>query len=279
MTEPDLPSSAYSDQSDLSLFEVLVLALFIVGGGLLFGALAYWLFSDMWMIVLCPLIVGCLAGYPYAWTIRLFRIRSTIHVVLAALLTAVMIYFTNFYLQYLEISKLLVIEELSFWRFMSLIASEGLAIGEYGGTGIPVSGLFVWLLWLVEIGITGAVIAVLGREAATKPFCEACQDWYNKEVLLGGVAPEQIADFDQAIEQTDYQQANSLIQPEYSEPERLDVYLSRCKQSAHKLLLRVDRVERKHKGSRTSELWRRSIAPNDAHFFKPNEKQGEIDRA
>lgn len=270
MIEPDTPSITPTVRPVGSPLELLVLGLFAVVGGLLSGILSYHLFFDIWMIIFCPLIVGCIVGYPYAWTIRFFKVRSTKNVNIAAVMTSVVLYLTSFYLFFREMAELADLEDLSFWSFMQINASEGFTIGEYGGTGIPVSGLFAWLAWLVDLGITAAVIAALGREITNQAFCEQCNNWHQSAILLGGVAPEHIEDFKRLILQAEYQHASALIQPEYRGPERLDVYLSRCKNSAHDLVLRVDQVESANKRTKTKELWRAAIVPEHAQYFLPN---------
>jgi hypothetical protein len=270
MAESQLPSTVRPAPSGFPLSELVVVGIFALVGGLFFGVLTYILFSAAWVIVLFPIIIGFVVGYVYAGIIHLFRVRSFRLVKLAAVLTSLLIYLTNFYLFYLEIYELVDIEEMSFWSFMQLNASEGFTIGRFGGTGIPVSGVFFWLAWLGETALTGAIVAALGLEVCEQPFCQECQKWHKKPVLLGGIALEQLADFERAIQAGEYQQANGLIQPEYNEPERIDIYLSSCNNSAHDRILRAEQQIDKRHQPRTKELWRRTISPNDALFFRQN---------
>lgn len=270
MADPNLSSTARPAQSDLPLADIYVVGLFALVGGLLFGALTYLVFSYLWLIVLFPIIIGFLVGFVYAWIIRVFRVRSIIAVVLAGVATSVLIYLTSFYLQYRDFQTLPGAEDVSFWSFMQLNASSGFTIGKFGGDGIPVNGIFFWLYTLAEIGVTGFIIVTAGAEMSEQPFCEQCKNWYQSGQLIGSVALEQIPEFDRAIQKADYQQASALIQAEYSGPERLDVYLARCKNSAHDLILRVDQVETEKDKAKKKELWRRAIGPDYAQFFQPS---------
>jgi hypothetical protein len=295
MTETHSQGTTRSIQSASPLVDFLVVMLFAILGGILFGILVRFISNYFWLIVLFPIIVGFVAGIIYAQGIRIFRVRSAIAAALAGMLMGLLIYLTSYYLQYREFMELLREfiasyddplllehdlfhlgapegEELTFWHYMNLEAAEGFSIGRGGRRGIQVSGIFVWLYWIFEVGLTGLIIGGSGVEMCKRPFCEKCQDWYQSAKLLGSVAPEQMPAFGQAIEQGNYEQAGALIQPDYKGPLRLDVYMARCKNSAHDLVLRVDQVEttrdkaNKEKTEK-KEVWRRDIAPGYAQFF------------
>lgn len=295
MTETHSQGTTRSIQSASPLVDFLVVTLFAILGGIVFGVITRYISNYFWLLILFPIIVGFIAGFFYALGIEVFRVRSAGAVVVAGLLMGLFIYLTSFYLQYLEFMESLrefmagyddpILldhdlfhmnaqkgEELGFWDYLRLRADEGFSIGKIGRRGIPVSGVFAWLYWLIEAGLSGFVIAGAGLGVRNRPFCEKCQDWYQSGTLLGSVAPEQMPAFGQAIEQGNYEQAGALIQPDYSGPLRLDVYLARCKNSAQELVLRVDQIEttrdkaNKEKTAK-KELWRREIAPGYAQFF------------
>lgn len=295
MSETQLQRTSRSVQSASPSVDFLIVTLFAILGGVIFGIVVRYISNYFWLIVLFPIILGMLAGFIYAQGIRAFRVRSGTAVALGGMLMGLLIYITSYYLQYCEFMELLREfiasyddpllldhdlfhlgaqegEALSFWGYMQIEAAEGFSIGRGGRRGIHVSGLCVWIYWIFEIGLTGMIIAGSGVEMCKRPFCEKCQDWYQSGKLLGSVAPEQMPAFGAAIEQGNYEQVGALIQPGYKGPLRLDVYLARCKNSAHDLVLRVDQVETvKDKANKEKtekkEIWQRQIASSYAQFF------------
>lgn len=79
--------------------------------------------------------------------------------------------------------------ELTPWRTLRLYeevsAQAGTSLKHNGvGTGVPVKGNFYWLLRAVEAGalILGCIAIAIG--AASKPFCEPCDNWHKKTDVL-----------------------------------------------------------------------------------------------
>jgi hypothetical protein len=75
-------------------------------------------------------------------------------------------------------------EQYGFQRYITKRVEAGWNIGSHGRTnGSAMSGIMVWLIWLIEalIVIVGAVVVTVG--ALTDPFCEECHDWLAKRVV------------------------------------------------------------------------------------------------
>jgi hypothetical protein len=255
-------------QPGLQLIGIVFIVIYALVGGLMIGTLAFFVARYLWLIFLFPVIIGFLGGGLYSELVKKYRIRSTWLVILIGVLMSLLIYFTRHYIDYLETMRLLNAEGVSFWRFMQINASLGFSFSRFGGSGTPVSGLFVWLYWLVEVAISGGIIAFLGSDVSKQPFCKQCKDWYQGGTLIGSVDPEEMATFVTALQQGDYKQASGLIDPEYDGPVRLDVFLRRCNNEAHDLLLNVDYVETEENKIRKREIWNGSISPQYAQTFK-----------
>ena len=72
-------------------------------------------------------------------------------------------------------------ELISFKEFIDLRVDTGWRLGKDPQNPIPVTGIFVWLLWGIE-ALTlmgGAVFGAVG--AAKNPFCEACSEWAQQQ--------------------------------------------------------------------------------------------------
>ncbi len=77
--------------------------------------------------------------------------------------------------------------KLDFQSFLRLRADTGWTIGK-SGSGMPISGVFVWLVWLIELGAVTGTSAVLANMQVNKPFCENCDQWAVPE-HVGSLTP------------------------------------------------------------------------------------------
>jgi len=74
------------------------------------------------------------------------------------------------------------------WFFVQAITETGTwSLGR--GNSKPVTGLFLWLVWVGEAALIfgAAMLAVKGALAV--PFCETCQKWCRKRPVSGTVNP------------------------------------------------------------------------------------------
>lgn len=70
---------------------------------------------------------------------------------------------------------------ISFADFIHDKVARGWSFGRFGsGGGLPVQGVFVWIVWGIEavVLVAGAVLGA--RTAAGTPFCETCGVWADK---------------------------------------------------------------------------------------------------
>ncbi len=87
---------------------------------------------------------------------------------------------------------------LGFGQFIDLRVDSGWTIGK-SKSGMPISGVFVWLIWLIELGAVAGMAAVLAQSQVNVPFCENCDAWTTKEPV-GSLTPAAFAPLKGAIE-------------------------------------------------------------------------------
>lgn len=72
-------------------------------------------------------------------------------------------------------------KKVPFSVYVETRAEMGWSIGGSSGDGIPISGVFFYLFWLIEAGIVvvGGLFGGLG--AAKAPYCERCDSWADEQ--------------------------------------------------------------------------------------------------
>lgn len=73
----------------------------------------------------------------------------------------------------------------TFALYEIIAAEAGTSIGRPGsGSGIPIQGVFYYLLRAFELLLVAGVSAAVATGAANAPFCENCQKWHQEESVL-----------------------------------------------------------------------------------------------
>jgi hypothetical protein len=67
-------------------------------------------------------------------------------------------------------------------RYLSERAKKGWNVG-HGSSGLPVTGVFVYLIWAIEAGLVLGITAYTAVEVIASPFCEDCEKWTESETL------------------------------------------------------------------------------------------------
>jgi hypothetical protein len=76
-----------------------------------------------------------------------------------------------------------VAQEFTFMRHLELRAAIGWQIGRRGG--MPIQGVFVYLIWLVEAGIVGYLAVKVATGRAREPYSEKLDAWASEaEVVM-----------------------------------------------------------------------------------------------
>lgn len=74
-------------------------------------------------------------------------------------------------------------ERVTFMEHINIRAEEGWNIGR-GGGGAPVSGIFVYVIWLIEFGIVVFFAVTVALNAANEPFSEKLGEWASEEEVV-----------------------------------------------------------------------------------------------
>lgn len=77
-------------------------------------------------------------------------------------------------------------EQMSLPEYMEHRVEEGWSIGRATssdeGGGAPISGVWVWLIWLIEAGVLIGAAGMGALAAVKKPYCETCQNWADEDL-------------------------------------------------------------------------------------------------
>lgn len=74
-------------------------------------------------------------------------------------------------------------QELTFTEHIKARVEQGWQIGRAGG-GAPISGPFVYVVWLVELGIIAWSAIGMPKSAAGEPFSEKLGEWASEEEIV-----------------------------------------------------------------------------------------------
>ena len=71
--------------------------------------------------------------------------------------------------------------------FFKQAAEAGITIKGHGSSGSEptLTGIGVYILWIAELFVICGIAIAMLVDAARKPFCEGCNAWYDRRVLLG----------------------------------------------------------------------------------------------
>ena len=92
--------------------------------------------------------------------------------------------------------------------FLVLRADIGYTLGRDGG--LPIRGILVYLIWLIELVCIVGLAAHFARRRIRDPFCEQCQDWMLNQVV-GVAEPIDEGTVKSAVELGDL---DALLRPE-----------------------------------------------------------------
>ncbi len=199
--------------------------------GVIIGAIASFVGNYIYLILLFPMVMGLIAGFVLKSIVVSEKIRSSFVVVIAGIFSAVLIYGSMHFFDYLQfrnsLAKViqqraiaangtaapeenvqayidyLLAEETNFPGFLGFVlleAKEGMTISEVGAGshGTPLNlKAFTWLLWFVEMCLIGGIAMGAAYKIAKDLFCEQCDTWVPQQEHVGGVKPEFL---DQAVE-------------------------------------------------------------------------------
>lgn len=132
---------------------------------------------------LATICFGVAIGFIGNLTIKLGHCRNVILAMLIGCSLLLVGIFAKFWFQYLTSLSSLDprFTDLSFIEHLQLRVDDGIGIGRArGGGAAPVSGIFIYILWLVEFGMVAAfsVPAIINR--AREPYSEQKEQWTDE---------------------------------------------------------------------------------------------------
>jgi hypothetical protein len=247
--------SPYRSSNRIPIAGLLFLLMAVLCAGLVFGGLAFVISRLIWLIILFPIGLGLMGGAILAQIISKRHIRHPMLGLAAGIVMGIVIYGVLHYANYLafhsELRQLLTEEHnipdtdlqgqaidailaaetgsTGFFGYIKLEAQEGVSIGSIGRSSmLRLNQPLTWGYWLIELCLISGAAALLAREAASKPFCESCQQWYRGGEHLGSVPEPNEQQFLAYVHSGSFRQAGGLLVEDSSSSPSLEVYLQCC---------------------------------------------------
>lgn len=195
-------ASLYSHSSKVSIVGLLAGAAvgFVAGpvlGTIYSIAIAY--IPIIYLNALLSGLFGAAIGGGVAFAMKKGKVRNTFVTVVVGFLATAFAHYVGwmvwvgviFFRSDVEIPVLAILFPISLIEIILELSREG--VWTIGRSDTPVSGVFLWIVWILEaLIIFGASLLVGFGLADSEPFCEACENWCRPEddALRLGVAPD-----------------------------------------------------------------------------------------
>ena len=234
---------------------LLILLLAVLLGGAAIGALVSLLSNLIYVIILIPIGMGWSGGKLVAAAVRVGKIRNPGVAIGAGVLIAVTMYaamWASGYLQFRNVQAAAVLDvnpglnqaavdreidsvltsitgQSGFMGFLLVEDQNGAAVVRLPGDKslLNLSPLLSWIAWLVEVLLMTWIAVTIGREPATRPFCEACNRWHGEEQLLGTLGSKRSKEVLDLIEKEQFLKLGEELQTNPSLP-NVGVFMARC---------------------------------------------------
>jgi hypothetical protein len=230
---------------------VAILAASSLVSGVAIGGATAFLGKFIYFIVLFPLGMGFATGSILGFAVKKGKIRSPIKALGLGLLGGIVTYGALMYGQYMNFQqeiiteykitdKTLANEEINaflqqetgssgFVGFVKISAKEGITISGRGSSKITIKDNFVYLLWLLELGVVGFLAASIPFKSASEPFNEDGNEWYGAIKLVGSATEESRDELIRLLNMDDIAGASALLSSQTDMPTpRVDVYSQSC---------------------------------------------------
>lgn len=270
----------YKPSNKTSIDGVLMLILITMVGGVLIGGITAVIGRFIYLIIAFPVGMGYLGGKGIELAVKHGKVRNPLLAATFGLLVGFIIYGTYRYGEYLFFrieGRTIIMEEVEmegnepidattadliadeilleetgytgFLGFTLLQAAEGMSIGRVsGGTTINIGTTLTWIYWVVEILLVFGFAAMMGSEAASRPFCERHDRWYGKEKRVGGLSPDQGTAALQLLKDGNFLELGPMLESTAPLP-GVELYVERCRDCiVSNPVLTVKRVFKNSKG-------------------------------
>lgn len=174
----------------------LILPIIIVGA---VAAVAYAFLSRWIPLIYLDAVLVIVFGYALYQCVQvgltIGKCRNPATGAMIGLFAGIIATGTAHYVSYLNVLRSMPPgTNLAFGEYLKIKADVGWTIGK-GGSGIPIKGIFVWLIWAIEAVIVIGAAIMGGLAAASKPFCESCNVWANlttHQFAIPGIQPASV---------------------------------------------------------------------------------------
>jgi hypothetical protein len=123
-----------------------------------------------------------LLGFISAWALRLGKCRNLRIAMLAGACTGLTALAASHVYEYINMhiaAGVPVRGGMPVWDYVRMRTDTGWSFGR-SGSGIPIRGVFVWIIWGAEAALL-VLGGLFGVSASAAPFCEACGRWADRE--------------------------------------------------------------------------------------------------
>ena len=150
--------------------------------------------------------VGMALGYAGAWVVKQGKVRNALVAISIGILLAATGLGAKYFFQYrsllaeatnlvmrentipehqrADVRKTLVDGGFTFLYHLEFRATQGWALGRRGGNGLPIKGVFVYLVWAIEAGIICYIAVREAKRAAGEPFSEQLNTWASESDIV-----------------------------------------------------------------------------------------------
>lgn len=238
-----------------------------VASSLAVGAFYYWV-GWVWMdlLIISPVFAGILVAVIMMRVISMVQCRSKALVVVCSMVACVLTYGTKQVLQS-QSDKTLALDQIaqqlqqpsSSSRYspaqlaqlrilllnenplQTLVgdlrdrADNGITVTDAAlgsapyNSGFKISGLEYWGLLVLEIGLLGMVVVGVSMKQVSLPFCERCDRWMQRELVLR-VHPHQNLLLSELARQRNWQDLAQIERGQPTQKQKTDVFLASCPQ-------------------------------------------------
>jgi hypothetical protein len=254
---------------------ISILSAVLSGGILSFVARFFYL------IILFPAVLGGAIGFASSIGVKKGKVRNPLIAAGIAAIAALVGYGSLNYGQYLtfrqsaaeEITKSggttaanmdeLIDKVLSdetgnkgFVGYIQFSAKQGMQITRSrGGNGIKLDETFTYIYWLIELAIIEGIAIWIATKAASEPFCEQSQDWYQAAGSIASVNLDNQDRLIKALNTDDFALAATFLKPEgLIPPPCLDLTIQLSPDPNQDLYLTVQKTSLNHKKQKETKV-------------------------
>lgn len=235
-------------------FSSLAFVLISIANALAIGFGVGTVSTFVYLVIIFPILIGLSGGKTIVDTARSMKVRNASLIKWTAILSAVIIFITIFYIRYLGLQVITAVslqglaneglkaanialndtlmDQTGHQGFIGYIlykASQGVSIGRmFSSNRLHLGPMFTWLYWLIELGVITFIMVHMSREISKQPFCENCKAWYAGKKHIGGVPAAREMEILNSIKLHEYDAVRKLLEENADMPS-LEFYLQSCK--------------------------------------------------